>query len=138
MVCVTCKNSVMPWRNAGTPGIATVTVGVPKPATPATPDPAAPRMLPKSWENCNSAVVVGCAPGSEPGILELDEVALLSAVVVVVVLLPAEADEDIEDVAENDQEGFEEEEDEVEDEEDDVEEEEEDGALVLAGSESVP
>lgn len=50
---LTCKKSVMPWRKAGTPGIATVMVGEAMPGPPA-PGPAGPSRFPRSWENCTS------------------------------------------------------------------------------------
>lgn len=44
---LTCKKSVMPWRKAGTPGIATVMVGEAMPGPPA-PGPAGPSRFPRS------------------------------------------------------------------------------------------
>lgn len=47
IVGVACKKSVIPWRKAGTPGIATVMVGKTMPGSPA-PGPVGPSRFPRS------------------------------------------------------------------------------------------
>ena len=60
-------------------------VGEPTPATPATPEPAAPKIFPSNWENWSSAVAVGGWPegmGPPGAPAELPPAAVVAVLVV--------------------------------------------------------